>query len=107
MSETIRLRTFAVPALALAGATTAGAYMGFGSCGGYAWHDHAVYGVLGISMLAVAAGPGRVARRLGLAVAVVAAFLMAKSAGFAFYVGADSPAEYLRQMGGTFSSGFC
>ncbi|NCT68974.1 MAG: hypothetical protein GXC76_15210 [Rhodanobacteraceae bacterium] len=45
--------------------------------------------------------------RLGGALAVLAAFVVARGVGFAIYVGADTPMELLRQMGAAMGAGPC
>jgi hypothetical protein len=97
----------ALPTAATICATAVGALLGFSSCGGYVWHDYLGYGVLLLAVLAVLLRSESLTIRAGLAMLVVAAFFVARAAGFATYVGADSPSEYLRQLGSTFSLGLC
>ena len=97
----------ALPLLALLGAATVGAWLGFSSCGGYVWQDYFGYGVLALAVLSVAVRPSSLVTRVGLAALVIAAFVVARGIGFAAYVGASGPGDYLRQVGSTFSSGLC
>ena len=98
----------ALPIAALTLAAAAGAWLGFGSCGGYIWHSYLGYAVLALTVLAALfLGSASLTKRAGLAILVVAVFLMALGAGFAAYLGAVSPSEYLRQLGSTFTSGLC
>jgi len=107
MPNRISGHAIALPIAALTGAVAVGAWLGFGSCGGYAWHTYVGYSVLVLSVLAVLLSPGGIARRTALLSIVAAAFFAARGAGFASYVGADSPGEYLRQLGSTFIRGVC
>ena len=107
MPKIIAGHAVALPVVALVGAVAVGAWLGFSSCGGYVWHTYLGYSVLVLALLAVLLGSGSIAKRAGLAILVVGAFLAARGAGFATYVGAGSPGEYLRQLGSTFSSGLC
>ena len=107
MSKIIAGRATAFPITALAFAIATGAWLGFSSCGGYVWHSYLGYAVLTLAALAVLLGSGSLTKRAGLAVLVVVAFFVGRAAGFAAYLGVDSPGEYLRQLGSTFSSGLC
>ena len=108
MPKTIAVHAVTPPIVALVCAAAAGAWLGFGSCGGYVWYDYVGYGVLVLAVSAVTTlSPGSIAWRAGLAVLVIAAFLVARGAGFAAYVGAGSSGEYLQQIGSSFSSGLC
>ena len=107
MPKIIAGQTIALPIAALACATAAGAWLGFSSCGGYVWHSYLGYAVLTLAALAVLLSFGSLTKRVGLAILVVVVFFVARGAGFAAYLGEDSPGEYLRQLGSTFSSGLC
>ncbi|MBU8978263.1 MULTISPECIES: hypothetical protein [unclassified Lysobacter] len=94
--------------LAFVGAACAGAWLGFGSCGGYVWHAYVGYGVLTLAVLSlITPGRGSATKRAALAGLVAASFFVAKAAGFAAYLGPNTSGEYLRQIAATFSSGLC
>jgi hypothetical protein len=107
MSKIIASQAIALPITALTCAAAVGAWLGFNSCGSYVWHSYFGYTVLILAALAVLLSSSNLTKRAGLAVLVVAIFLLARSFGFAAYLGASSPGEYLRQFGSTFSSGLC
>jgi len=107
MPKIIAGHASALPIVALVGAAAIGAWLGFSSCGGYVWHTYVGYSVLALAVLVALLGPGSVARRAGLAALALVAFFAARGAGFASYVGADNPSEYLRQVGSTFTLGLC
>jgi hypothetical protein len=107
MPKIIASQTIVLPIAALACAATVGAWLGFSSCGGYVWHSYLGYTVLTLAAMTVLFSPGSFTKRAGLAILVVVSFLIARGAGFAAYLGAGSPGEYLRQLGSTFSSGLC
>jgi len=100
-------QAIALPIAAIISVIAAGAWLGFSSCGGYVWHSYLGYAVLSLAVMGVLLGSASLRSRVGLTVVVVAAFLVARGAGFAAYLGAGSPGEYLRQFGSTFSAGLC
>jgi hypothetical protein len=87
-----------VAALALLG----GAYLGFSSCGGIAWHAPAITGTLAASTIGLILLPypsrksllGRVVLLAGVPVA----FVLAQSAGAQFYP--NNPASFLAFVSG-------
>jgi hypothetical protein len=107
MPKIIAGPTIALPIASLTLAAAAGAWLGFSSCGGYIWYAYLGYAVLALAALTVFLGSASLTKRAGLAILVVAVFLIARGVGFAAYFGAVSPTEYLRQLGSTFSSGLC
>ena len=107
MPKIIAGQAIALPIAALACAAVVGAWLGFSSCGGYVWHSYLGYVVLTLAALSVLLSSGSLIKRAGLAILVVVAFFVARGAGFAAYLGAGNPGEYLRQFGSTFSSGLC
>lgn len=108
MPKTIVDRSTAFSTLAIFGAIAVGVWLGFSSCGGYIWHAYLAYATLALSVLAIVVlTHAGVAQRAGLALLVIGLFFVARAAGFAGYLGAGSPGEFLRQMGAAFSSGLC
>jgi len=107
MPKIVAGQATALPIAALAFAGAVGAWLGFSSCGGYVWHSYLGYAVLTLVVLGVFLGSANPTKRAGLAVLVVVAFFVGQGAGFAAYLGAGSPGEYLRQLGSSFSSGLC
>ena len=107
MPKIIAGHATALPIGGLVGAAAAGAWLGFSSCGGYVWQTYVGYSVLVVAVLVALLRHGSIAKRAGLATLVVVAFFAARGAGFASYVAADNPGEYLRQLGSTFSLGLC
>ena len=107
MPKIIARQTIALPIAALSCATAAGAWIGFTSCGGYTWYSYPGYGALTLAILAALLTSDGFSRRACLATLVFVAFLLGWGAGSAYYVGAGSPGEYLRQFATIFGSGPC
>ena len=108
MPRIIAGRSIALASPALFGSIAFGLWRGFSSCGGYIWHVYLAYAGLALCVLAVLTlFRGSVAQRVCVTVLVIAFFYLAQAAGFAAYLGASSPGEFLRQMGATFRSGLC
>lgn len=92
---------------ALVGVAAMGGWLGFSSCGGHVWQAYFGYAILVLAALAVLLSSGSFLKRAGLATLVMATFLVARAVGFAAYIDASSPDEYLRQLGSTFTLGLC
>lgn len=107
MPKIIADHSIALPVVALVGAAAIGVWLGFNSCGGRAWHIYVGYSALLLVVLVALLGPGSMAKRACLATLALVAFIAARSAGFASYIGAENPAEYIWKISSTFSLGLC